>query len=537
MNGVDTLSYLNIATSTVIPFTAVSTPGAPTLNAHNTLTTGAFPLTYRVTANSTVGETAASNALSTSANKDRDNWSGAENVVINFPSAPSGATSWNVYVGVVANSEYLVASNISISATTFTDTGGTAMPADFTRKFPTTDSTAGPKVSRGSVISGRAFMTGDKDNPYFVWFGGDPTFELDFSPAHGGGNVPVGNGTKDLPNSVKSFRDGRGVAQVVVLTTSTNGAGKRFILSYDPVTFNGSTLASFSVTEDNGKDGTESPDGVIFYKDSLWYPSRDGFKTTGTKPQLQNVLTTDRVSNTIQPDMKLLNSAAMPNAVGLGFEGRLYWALPVSADTNNEIWVLDLDRKGAWMKPWSISAQWMTLYNDNTGNTHFLLLSNNVLYDMSYSALTTDDGVAFQTNAQSGQIYFSEDKRMWVKLLQVVIVILRPQGEINFQITGKTEDAALQALGEPTTFIPEAFTTVAGWGEVNPEIVGWGRNAWSKVNLVPTSINDATQEVLIEIDEEIQWAAYGWSTVKVGTDYNISDIIYEFIEIGIKDLT
>jgi len=151
--------------------------------------------------------------------------------------------------------------------------------------------------------------------------------------------------------------------------------------------------------------------------------------------------------------------------------------------------------------------------------------------------LTSDDGDAFMTSGQSGQIYFSDDKRMWVNLLQVIIVLLRPQGEINFQITGKTEEEAVQALGDPTTFTANQQSTVAGWGEVNRYIVGWGRNRWSRVNLVPTNTNDATQEVPIEIEEEVQWASYGWSTTKVGVDYNISDIIYEFVEVGIKDLS
>jgi hypothetical protein len=227
----------------------------------------------------------------------------------------------------------------------------------------------------------------------------------------------------------------------------------------------------------------------------------------------------------------------MDGAVGLGFEGRLYWALPVNADSNSEIWVLDLERKGAWMKPWSISADWMWLYNDNSGNTHHMVMSNNVLYDLSYSALSTDDGTAFMTSGQSGQIYFSDDKRMWVNLLKVIVVLLRPQGQIDFQITGKTEDNADQALGEPTSFTPNSSSTVAGWGEINRSIVGWGRNRWSLVNLVPTNTNDATQEVPIDIEEEVQWAAYQWSTTKVGVDYNISDVIYEYVEVGLKDLS
>jgi hypothetical protein len=219
------------------------------------------------------------------------------------------------------------------------------------------------------------------------------------------------------------------------------------------------------------------------------------------------------------------------------FDGRLLWGLPVNSDTNNEIWVLDLDRKGAWMKPWSIAADWMWVITDNSGNVHHMILSDNVMYDLSYSALTTDDGTAFQTGGQSGQIYFSEDKRMWVQLLMVIFVVLRPQGEINFSVTGKTEDNPVIGLGEPTRFIAAASSTPAGWGEVNKYIVGWGRNPWSVVNLVPTTTNDATQEIPIEIDEEVQWASYSWATSKVGADYNISDIIYLYVETGVKDLS
>jgi len=536
MNGVDHLSYLNIATSAVIPFTTLSNPIAPTLSANNVGGSG-LNVYYRITANSTVGETAASSALTVPIDTDRDLWNppsagGTDSIVIAWSAVPN-ATSYNIYMGTVSGFEYLIAGGVN--GLIFTDDGTFAQ--DTSRLYPTTNTTAGPRVAGGTVINGRAFLVRDADNPYYVWNGGDPGFELDFSPVNGGGWSLVGNGSKDLPLVVKPFRDGKGSPQITVLCQGTNGLGKRFIMTPDQVTFGSTVISFYDVVEDNGQDGTVSRDGVIAYADSLYYPSRDGFKTTGTKPQLQNVLSTNRVSNTIQTDLRTLNNNAMDGCIGLGFEGRLYWALPVNSDTNSEIWVLDIERNGAWMKPWSIAADWMLLYNDNMGNTHHLILSNNIIYDLSYSALTTDDGQAFMTSGQSGQIYFSDDKRMWVQLLQVIYVILRPQGEMNFQITGKTEDSSLQALGEPTTFVPDSKTTVAGWGEVNTYIVGWGRNAWSVVNLVPTSTNDATQEVPIEIDEEIQWASYAWSTTKVGVDYNISDVIFEYVETGVKDLS
>jgi hypothetical protein len=539
MNGVDTLSYLDIPTGNITAYTAVATPAAPTLSANNVGTGSIGTITYRITANSAVGQTAASSALSTTVDTDRDLWKplsagGTDNIVITLPTAPTNAVSWNIYMGTVPNFEYLIASGVPITSTTFTDDGSFAQ--DPTRLYPTTDSTAGPKASRGANIGGRAWLVGDADHPYYVRWGGDFSYELDFSPANGGGFVPVGNGSKDVPIVIKQFRDGKGTAQTTVLCQGTNGRGKRFLLSPDSVTYGSTIISFYDVTEDNGQDGTDSPDGVIAYGNSLYYPSRDGFKATGTKPQIQNVLTTDRISNTIQPDLALLNSAAMSDAVGLGFEGRLYWALPVSNTTNSEIWVLDLDRKGAWMKPWSIAADWMWLYNDNSGNTHHLILSDNIIYDLSYSSLTTDDGQLFATGGKSGDIYFSDDKRMWVQLLQVIFVILNQVGEMNFQIMGRTEDNDLQALGDPTTATAQNNVEVAGWGEVNRYIVGFGRNAWSKVTLVPTTTTSSTQEVPIPIDETVQFANYSWSSSKAGVDYAISDVIYEYVEVGLLDL-
>lgn len=537
MNSVDTLSYFDIPTTTVIPFNTLSTPVAPTLNTNNVGGTG-FTITYRISENSTVGETAASNALSVNVDTDRDFWNppsagGTDNIIINLPAAASGVQSRNVYMGTVSGSEYLIASGIPASSTTFTDDGSRVQ--DNTRLFPTTNSTAGPKVSRGANIGGRAFLVGDKDNPYYVWNGGDPGFELDFSPANGGGFSLVNNGGKEIPQVVKMHRDGKGTPAIKVYCSGTKG--KRFTLTPDQLTFANTVIPFYDVTEDEGEAGTNSPDGILYYNNSMWYPSTQGFETDGTLPSLQNVLNTRKVSGTIQPDIKNLNQSAMDKVCSMVFEGRLLWGLPVNSSMNNEIWVLDLDRKGAWMKPWSISADWMLATTDNSGNAHHLILSENVIYDLSYSALTTDDSVPFLTNGQSGQIYFSDDKRMWVQLLQVVIVLDSPQGDINFQITGHTEDEPIQAIGEPTTFSSQTNTQVAGWGEINRYITGWGRNAWSKVNLVPTTQSTNTQEVPIEVDEEIQWFTYSWNTNKAGVDYGISDIIAEYVETGVKDLS
>ncbi len=529
MNGTDNLSYFDITTATgtptITPFTALSNPSAPSTGKTGLSGTN-YTYYYAITANSTVGETAASSTGSITVGAVREAWNSTSDYVTVTWSAVSSAQSYNVYMGSAVDQLFLIASGVN--GLSLKDDGTWAK--DVSRTAPAGNSTAGPKVTRATVINGQVFLTGDKDNPRYVWFGGYGEQILDFSPFGGGGNIEIGKGTKEFPVKVMPFRDGRGNSVITVLCRGTNGMGKRFILSRSSVTVGDTTIDFMEATEDNGQAGTDSPDGVILYNDSLWYPSRDGFKTTGTKPQLQNILTTDRVSNTIQPDIKGLNNSAMNSCVGLGFEGKLYWSLPNGADTNNEIWVLDLDRKGAWMKPWSIAADWMWLYNDNDGVTHFCVLVNNEIYELSHTQATNDDGVAFPTSATSGIIKFSDDGMEWGKLIDVTFILLRPQGDITLSVTAKTEDSALSTVGSET-YNPE--TSISGWSEGSWE----SYLGWADSETVPTSYGDARAAVIIEVDELVNWWKWSLNTQDIGVDYQLSDVIARFVRVGYVDVT
>lgn len=538
MNGTDNLSYMDIPTLAVVPFTTLSTPTAPTLTTNN-VTGVTFNIYYKITANSSVGETAASTALTVQISTLRDIWTPAtQNITIGW-SAVASAVSYNVYMGDVLGQEYLIAAGVN--GLSYKDDGSNAR--DINHPAPLGDTTAGPKTTRGTVINGQVFLVGDKDNPRYVRFGGTGVSVLDFSPFNGGGWTELGRGAKEIPVHVKSFRDGRGNSQVTVLCKGTNGTGKRYLLTPQSTTVGTTVINYFAVTEDNGQDGTDSPDGIILYRDSIYYPSRDGFKTTGTKPQLQNILSTETISETIINDVRVLNNANMDGAVGMAFQDRLYWALPNGSTTNNEIWVLDLQRQGAWMKPWNVPASWMMLYNDNAGNTHHVVVSANAMYEFSYNGQATSDaGVAFPTNARSGLVKFSEDGLEWAKVIDVTFILLRPQGAINFTVSGQTEEStALQTVGTGS-FVPSS--SVAGWSEA-----GWGGNpdatsprrptifGWSNFTVVPVAFADVSRQVTVEVDEELQWLTWEMNSVNSGVDYQLADVIARVVKIGVKDLT
>ena len=541
MNGVDNLSYLDIPTLAVTAFTPLAAASAPTVTPVAGLVGAGFNYYYAISANSSFGNTAATATVVTAGGvtTQRDLWTPATQYVTVSWSAVSGAKSYNVYIAETSTSTaYLIASGVN--GTTFKDDGTTAYSTDVSQPAPLADTTAGVKATRGSVVNGQVFLYGVSGDIRTIYAGGTGTSVLDFSPFGGGGTTEIGRGTKEVPVKVVPFRNGTGSPKITVLCQGTNGTGKRYTMTPDSVTYGSTVIPFFNVQEENGQDGTDSPDGVILYNDSLWYPSRDGFKTTGTKPQLQNILSTDTVSETIITDVKNLNSKYMSGVVGLAYQQRLYWAVPNGSTTNNEIWVLDLARGGAWMKPWSIACSWMVLYNDNSGYSHHLILKNNVIFELTYAQSTYDDGTAFPVNITSGLINFSEDTLEWAKVIDITFVILRPQGVINFLVSGKTEDASLASVGS-STFTQN--TSVAGWGEA-----GWGGSpdavlprtpkiyGWSNFSVVPVAFGDSQRLVSIEIDEELEWLQWEIDTTDGNVSFQLADVVIRSVPIGVKSL-
>lgn len=535
MNGEDPLSFLDTHSLTITALNPIGDPGKPTLGENTGLTGTSFKVFYAVVAHSTIGQSKGSPILEVPVSTDRDTWDAQKNKIsIKWTTVP-GVKAWSVYVGVGVDGEGQpalgrVATGLPADQLTFEDNGSRSI--DVSSRLPQDNTTAGPRVSRGTAINGRPWFVGDKSDPWRVWHGGDAGHEFDLSPANGGGATHVLPGTKNVPVAAEAFRDGQGLPQVTILCQETNGLGKRVFIRPNQIEYGGVPIVIWETVEDTGTDGTDSPDSVVIYNNDMYYLSRDGIKTTGTIPQLQAVLSTRRVTNTIQDSISLLNTDSLARAVGVAYEGRIYWALPVGSKRNNQIWVLDTERRGAWSKPWSVVADWMMLYNDNSGRTRLLAIDNELgMFEFSPIIKTMDDGKAFQTAAQSGQIQFSKDHMQWIRLLRVIFVLLRPEGDINFHITGYTEDG-LQNFTEKASF--ESRSIRAGWGEPK---AGWSKRGWSRIRQVPRSSALASVEFSMEIGEDVQWAQYGWSTTDAGVSYGISDVIFEYVPIGPKNIT
>jgi hypothetical protein len=537
-NGVDNLSFLDIPTKTVTPFTQVDTPsngGAVKTG----LTNNTYPLSYKVTA-SNQGQSAASAEITVSVGKIRGNlWIGGTDFVTITADRETNAQFYHVYIkdaytAGTGDWEYIgsVRDPGGVATTwSFVD-NGTVAP-DYTRTAPIGDSSAGPKAKRAASVNGQVFLIGNPDAPREIYYGGNTIGnELNFSPFGGGGSLQVGAGGKELPSRIIGFRNGQGQPAITVLCRTTGGRGKRYLLSPQTTTIGTTVIDFFQVTEDNGEDGTDAPDGVLLYRDALWYPSVDGFKTTYTKQQIQNILSTDSVSGGIRPDVNNISLAHLDKAVGVAYRDRLYWALPVGADHNNQIWTLDLERGRGWMLPRYVNADWLFTYEDNGGNARMLCLQDNMIMQFSYASLTNDNGTPFSTYARSGIIKFSEDGLMWSQVLRVTFVFLRPRGEIQVQVDGLLEDEE-----QSQSLNTDAYITadeIAGWGESG---FSDPTNGWSETLDVPTGSAVTRKIKSVEIDEEMQWLQWSVKTTKSGCDYSLSDVIIEHVPTNLKDLT
>jgi hypothetical protein len=528
-NGVDNLSYVNTATNVVIPFVSLSLPAAPTVTQTGLVGT-AFTQKYRISATNQ-GETAASTPGTVQTVKQRSTWAGGttEYVDITFPRI-TNAEGYNIWYSE-GTGDYELLDSVrdpgSGANVTYRD-DGTIIP-DITRVAPEADSTAGPKVKYTANLNDRVFMWGDKDDGYKVWYGGTGSNALKFSAFQGGGYTRIANGSKFYPNSVSMFRDNTGSPAIQVLCKGSSGTGKRYKMQEITQTYTDQVITFFSAQEESSQDGTDSPDGVLFARDSLIYPSRGNFKSTGTKANLQNVLSTNGIGDNIIDDIQQLNPKYMDKCQGLVYQDRAYWTLPSGgATSNNAIWTLDLTRGGAWMLPWSISANWMWVYEDNSGVSHFCYITpGNVIREFTYSQATNDGGTAFSTSASSGILKFSEDGQEWAKVIDVTFILLRPQGNITATISGKTEESSLATIGTETF---DEGAAISGWSEY-----GWGDYGWEGSGEVPVEYSDARATLTVEVDEELNWWKWDVSSTGTGVDYQISDIIIRYVPIGTKD--
>lgn len=460
-NGVNNLSYIQLSSMTILSYTSLATPVIASVTK-----TGLVGTTYtqyvRISANNAVGESIASIAGSIQIGKVRDsfapNTTGTPTDAITTTwGAVTGATSYTYYTGDTPNTlEELT----TVTGTSYTDDGSLA--TNFSKLAPEGDSTAGAifRWMYNDTKNSQVFGVDLLNNMFYSAPGTG-----DFSAYNGGGYVGIDVNGDTVLNYVDGFRTGKGDPVITVSSRGSAGRGKFNHVTFESLTIGDQILYYPNVFEANGQAGTYAPRATIKERDSLWYYNGQTFKTTGTSQNVVNILTTSSIGQVIEGDLPKINLGALDGAVGLAYQDRLYFALPVGSDQNSEIWYLDLARKNLWVLRWPVAAKDMWLYEDSAGNTHFCVLVNNVILEFTRAGATTtqDDGVAFRTRLAFSSLVWDEDGITMAIIKNQYIKLLQPKGHIVANAYGLSKKGLTDSVGSDDYSVDVTFTGIGQW--------------------------------------------------------------------------
>lgn len=522
-NGTNVMSYYDINLGTIVSYTALTTPATPTLVASASLTSGTTSQTYyyAISALNNVGETIGVISAALSINKLRDAFvSGTDSITVTG-TAVTNAVGYNIYLGRstdLTSFSYLTTVTPAAGvAPVWADNGSTI--ANIFKTPGVADGTGGAKLTFLISANGQLFGVGDPVSPYKMWYSGKNEQGGNFAPGFGnaGGYAYINYGGDSLPTVVQSFRDGKGNPVITVLTHGQAGAGKFYHASETSTVYGTQTITYFQVYEANGQSGTISPFGVVQANNNIYYPTGDNFKSTGTQPNIINILATNSISQAIDPSVRGLNLSAMSKCCGLFWRDRIFWAVANGTTSNNEIWIHDIARGGLWILRWTLAATWLWLYEDNSGVTHMCALVGNTIVEFSTTVLTQDQGVPFKTRLASGSIVWDESGVSLAAVQSQRFKLMYPQGSIQINDYGLGEDlTGIQTLGG-TTYTATVSRT--GWGQWT-----YGRHTFGEGVGVISYYSQSVGIVVLEPDETLNQISWEIITTGANCDYVLSTV-------------
>lgn len=512
-NSVNNLSYVTLDDNVIHTYTSLATPAISAVTASASLIAGTRSYThyYRVSANNDVGESIASAAMSTTANKVREAWvtTGPDNIAITW-AAITGAVSYTVYYGTDANT---LLELYTVAATTFIDDG--TLATNPFKLAPEGNSTAGSIFTWMYVDTKNSQIYGiTADNKLFYSAAGTG----DFSPYNGGGYVGIDVDGDGQLNFVDGFRNGKGDAVITVSSRGAAGKGKLYHVEFASLTVGDQTIVYPNVYEANGQASTYAPRATIKARDSLWYPTGSTFNSTGTSQNILNILTTATVAQGIQPDVDRINIKALNGACAVEHEDKIFYALPVGSDTNSEIWYIDLARKNLWVLRWPIAATDLWLYEDSDGAVHFCALVGGIIMEFTRAGSQThqDDGVAWRSRCAFQSLVWDEDGITLAKIQNQYFKFLFPKGNIRVNAIGLSRKGVQSTAGSDAFTVTTTFTGYDVWTYDNYEY-----------DADPGSIETFGKSVaVLRIKPKGLLAQLDWEVIgeTAGTDYFLSAV-------------
>ena len=552
-NGVDKFTYYDIEANAVKRLSRVDDPTeTPKLAANNFSGTNALDYYYRVAFYGVGGATKMSPAAKVSSSTLRDTWKGSKSVTINIEKfiIDPDAVSWGVYVasvstgtGAPTDSEYLkIADKIPVAQKQYQDTGEiTAL-----QSAPIENTTEGIIAGYYTNISGRLWAI-SRDG--LVYWGGDIGSELYFGSANGSDSYMIGGKGIEKPMAIALGRDNAGTTCINLLTRTMAGQGAIWDVyaTTNSITANGQTFSTgtYQFKKREGNDGTDAPFSVIHENNNAYYLSMDGFKSTGVKPNISGIQSTDIISSAIRDRVLNLSYSNLSKCYAAYYDEALYWTVAYGQEKNNEIWVYDILHGGIW-SIWKIESDCIFRWSshDKESPSLYIRKGNKLLRYYKNLHSHSDAGKVFESYIESGLIAFSESKLEWVHLLKTIWQFDSAVGSVRLRINIHSKNGDIIKSNE-VVFGGNNNNNNSGWdtielNKVTPSRGTWDTRSWDETL---ASFFDTQGETISKIDQKIRKnAVYISFVVRSNTEgayYELShlSLLFTYIGTGVEFLS
>ena len=489
-NGIDPFTYYDIATDTVKRLTLVPDPSStPVATTAGFSGTNAIDYYYRVAFSGIGGSTKMTPFVKVSSSTIRDTWAGLKSVMIDISTfvIDPNAQSWAIYVasvstgtGAPTDGEYVkVVDNLPVAQKQYTDTGA----ATILQSAPVENTTAGIIAWYFVNISGRLWAIG---NDGLIYWGGDIGNELYFGSANGSDSYQINTGSAEKAMAVTLGRDNSGTTCINLLTRTMAGQGAIWDVyaTTNSITANGQTFSTgtYQFKKREGNDGTDAPFSVIRANNNAYYLSMDGFKSTGVKPNVAGIQSTDIISSAIRDRVLNLAQSNLSATYAAYYDESLCWTVAYGAQKNNEIWMYDILHGGIW-SIWRIPSdcifRWASTENESP--SLYIRQGNKLLRYYKNSHSHADMGVPFESYIESGLISFAKnDKLEWVHLLKNIWQFDQAVGIIALTVNIHSKNGDIIKTNTiPFNQSTSGINASSGWDAIRPNATSASRGSWN----------------------------------------------------------
>lgn len=554
-NGIQDFSYYDIATNTLKQLVFVSNPtGTPVATTAGFSGTAAIDYYYRVYFTGIGGSTLMTPFVKVISSTIRDTWGGLKSVMIDISAfvIDPNAQKWGIAVasvstgtGAPTDTEYLgVVDNLPLTQKQYTDTGGTTLLTS----APVENTTAGIKANYFKNISGRLWAISADG---IVYWGGDVGNELYFGSANGSDSYAISSLGIEKPMAVTLGRDNAGTTCINLLTRTMAGQGAIWDIyaTTNSITANGQTFSTgtYQFKKREGDDGTDAPFSVLRANNNAYYLSMDGFKSTGVKPNVSGIQSTDIISSAIRDRVLNLAQSDLSRTYSAYYDETLFWDIAYGSQTNNEIWTYDILHGGIW-SIWRIDSdcifRWASATNESP--SLYIRQGNKLLRYYKNSHSHADLGVPFESYIESGLIPFAKDNKLeWVHLLKNIWQFDQAVGIIELKVTIHSKNGDIIKVNSVPFNEASTVNGQSGWDAIRANATltsrgAWGNRSWDETMADLLSFRDPSDK---KVDQKVRKnAAYISFSVRANTKdtyYELSHLsmLFTYIGLGIEFLS